>query len=134
MAAAATAADPTPSPKAAGPGGGGGSSAHPSAGGLGKLLWYVKHEDVGKLRALLEEHPELANDKDYDGRTALHVASVHDCARAADTLLQFGAKVNELDRRKNSVSLLLVGARDLAVAMAMAMAAMAAMAAAGSRH
>eukprot|EP00246_Nothoceros_aenigmaticus_P011252 TRINITY_DN2997_c0_g1_i2.p1 TRINITY_DN2997_c0_g1~~TRINITY_DN2997_c0_g1_i2.p1 ORF type:complete len:449 (+),score=57.07 TRINITY_DN2997_c0_g1_i2:63-1409(+) len=69
---------------------------------MGKLLVYVKNENLDALRRLLKEHGDLVNEKDYDGRTALHAASVLGCARSAETLLELGARVNELDRRKNS--------------------------------
>eukprot|EP00252_Welwitschia_mirabilis_P011050 TRINITY_DN2486_c0_g1_i12.p2 TRINITY_DN2486_c0_g1~~TRINITY_DN2486_c0_g1_i12.p2 ORF type:complete len:181 (-),score=39.92 TRINITY_DN2486_c0_g1_i12:1114-1656(-) len=70
------------------------------------VLWHARQNDSKGLNKLLQRNPSLANARDYDGRTALHVAAIHGCTEAARCLLQHEASVNALDRWQNSVSLL----------------------------
>eukprot|EP00252_Welwitschia_mirabilis_P011049 TRINITY_DN2486_c0_g1_i10.p1 TRINITY_DN2486_c0_g1~~TRINITY_DN2486_c0_g1_i10.p1 ORF type:complete len:414 (-),score=77.09 TRINITY_DN2486_c0_g1_i10:208-1449(-) len=66
------------------------------------VLWHARQNDSKGLNKLLQRNPSLANARDYDGRTALHVAAIHGCTEAARCLLQHEASVNALDRWQNS--------------------------------
>lgn len=71
------------------------------------LFLYSRTNDVNGLREVLKGDPLLVKQKDYDKRSALHIAAIHGCLKAAEVLLDHGADVNSLDRWKNSVRLCL---------------------------
>ncbi|KAL3698966.1 hypothetical protein R1sor_016988 [Riccia sorocarpa] len=66
------------------------------------LLFHSRNNNVEALRELLKEKPELVNETDYDGRTALHVAAAYGCLKSARVLLENGANVNAQDRWNSS--------------------------------
>ncbi|CAM6096215.1 unnamed protein product [Calypogeia fissa] len=66
------------------------------------LFLYSRSNNAKALEDLLKEKPELVKEKDYDERTALHIAAIHGCLKAAQVLLDYGADVNAQDRWKNS--------------------------------
>ncbi|KAL2614168.1 hypothetical protein R1flu_025860 [Riccia fluitans] len=77
-------------------------NSDPAVKPLTLLLFHSRNNDVEALRKLLKEKPELVNETDYDGRTALHVAAAYGCLQAAKVLLENGAKVNAQDRWNSS--------------------------------
>ncbi|BBN01014.1 protein MpMAPKKK4 [Marchantia polymorpha subsp. ruderalis] len=66
------------------------------------LFFHSRNDNVDALQKLLKDDPSLANSKDYDLRTALHVAATYGCTKAARVLLQNKAEVNALDRWQTS--------------------------------
>ncbi|EFJ09171.1 hypothetical protein SELMODRAFT_130298 [Selaginella moellendorffii] len=69
---------------------------------LVQLLSCARNNDAAQLGRLLRADPALVHAKDYDGRTALHIAALHGGADAARLLLAAGANVNATDRWGNS--------------------------------
>eukprot|EP01018_Ginkgo_biloba_P037888 Gb_39207 [translate_table: standard] len=70
------------------------------------VLWHARQNDVVALNKLLAQDPSLVHAKDYDSRTALHVAALSGCTGAVKCLMKHGANVNAQDRWENSVTLL----------------------------
>eukprot|EP01018_Ginkgo_biloba_P037877 Gb_39863 [translate_table: standard] len=68
------------------------------------VLWHARQNDVVALNRLLEQDPSLVHAKDYDSRTALHVAALYGCTEAVKCLMKHGANINAQDRWENSVS------------------------------
>eukprot|EP01018_Ginkgo_biloba_P008977 Gb_36893 [translate_table: standard] len=66
------------------------------------VLWHARQNDSKALKKLLDQDPSLVQARDYDERTALHVAALHGCVEAAKCLLEHGASVNAQDRWQNS--------------------------------
>lgn len=50
--------------------------------------------DVNKVKALLQSDPKLVGDRDKNGDTPLHVASLHGQVAVAQVLLDAGAEIN----------------------------------------
>ena len=68
----------------------------------------VRRGDLGSVKALLEEYPDLANSRsetDARGTYPLHVAAEFDQASAARTLVVFGADVSLLDAENRAIAL-----------------------------
>jgi ankyrin repeat protein len=73
-----------------------------------KLHDAVKHGDLARVKALLEENRDLANSRsetDARGTTPLHVAAEYGQAGAARMLLEYGADVSLLDSENDSIAL-----------------------------
>ena len=62
------------------------------------LLRACAEDDVSRVRSMLEKHPALATFKDYDSRTALHVAASEGCLELVRVLLNAGAGASRSDR------------------------------------
>jgi Protein kinase domain/Ankyrin repeats (3 copies) len=63
-----------------------------------KLLQQAALGNLDKVKAILKARPQLMNFRDYDRRTALHVAASEGHVEVCKYLVQGGAKVNRSDR------------------------------------
>jgi hypothetical protein len=63
-----------------------------------KLLQQAALGNLENIKDILKERPHLLNFRDYDRRTALHVAASEGHLEACKYLVQKGAKVNRSDR------------------------------------
>ena len=93
-------------------GSGGGSTSVPSplkekekarVSRTSSILWHAHQNDTGVVQKLLEEERTLVHARDYDNRTPLHMASLHDWIKVAKFLIEYGANVNAQDWWKNTV-------------------------------
>ena len=67
-----------------------------------QLLESAKRGDLEQVKAALEAHPEMINQVDNMGATALHHAAYEGHHRVAELLLERGANINARDRRFNA--------------------------------
>lgn len=64
---------------------------------LATLLDAVKRAAASDVAAILDRHPELINQKDHEGATALHYAAFHGHRDVVRTLVRAGADINARD-------------------------------------
>jgi Ankyrin repeats (3 copies) len=62
-----------------------------------KLIEATKRDAVEDVEAILHSHPELINNRDEVGATALHHAAFAGHRRVAQLLVQHGAEINAPD-------------------------------------
>ena len=72
------------------------------------ILWHVHRNDAEAIRKLLEEDRTLVHARDYNNRTPLHVASLHDWIKVVKCLIEYGADVNAQDRWKNTAKIIII--------------------------
>jgi ankyrin repeat protein len=61
------------------------------------LVEAVEHGAVEKVRAILDAHPDLVNERDETGATALHSAAFGGNRPIVHLLIERGAEINALD-------------------------------------
>jgi ankyrin repeat protein len=66
------------------------------------LLDAVQRGAAGEVVAILERNPELVNQRDADGATALHFATFHGHCEVAELLVKRGADINARDGKFNA--------------------------------
>lgn len=64
-----------------------------------KLIEAAERGDVGEVKVILERHPDLANQCDQSGATALHYAAFGGHRAVVQELVSRGADVNAKDTR-----------------------------------
>ena len=64
---------------------------------LDRLVKAIKLGDVDQVRAILDEHSELVNERDETGATALHYAAFDGLREIVELLLDRGAEINSRD-------------------------------------
>lgn len=62
-----------------------------------KLLRAAGRNDVGEIKSILAEDPDLIDHRDEDGQSALHLAADKGAADALKVLMEFGADGNAAD-------------------------------------
>jgi ankyrin repeat protein len=66
---------------------------------LAKLIAAVQRGDPAETAAVLESHPELVNQRDPSGATALHYAAFGGYQKVVEELVKRGADINAADSR-----------------------------------
>src|SRR3954471_10525726 len=66
----------------------------------GDLLAAVNAGDAGKLKDLLKQNPNLAQEYSADGWTALHLAAFMGHRETAQVLLEMGAQLSALSKNQ----------------------------------
>ena len=64
---------------------------------LEKLIEAAKQGDLAQLKAVLQSHPELINQRDSSGATALHYAAFGGHRSLVEELVKQGADINARD-------------------------------------
>lgn len=66
---------------------------------LEKLIEAAKRGDLNDVKAVLDGHPELVNQRDQSGATALHYAAFGGHRPVAQELVRQGANINAADNQ-----------------------------------
>jgi ankyrin repeat protein len=66
------------------------------------FLEAVATGNIGFVSASLDDHPELLNQKDKDGKNALHIAAERNISEDVEYLLGIGLPINEKDQLGNT--------------------------------
>ena len=66
------------------------------------LCNYVAEGNINKIKDLLLNIEDMTLIQDYDFRTPLHIAAVKNKSEIAHLLIKRGAKINSLDRWKQT--------------------------------
>jgi glutaminase len=68
-----------------------------------QLLMHVQSGSMEEIKSMLEINKNLINEKDYDFRTALHIAASEGNLEVVQMLFQKGCEVNPVDRFVNKI-------------------------------
>lgn len=65
---------------------------------VSEALWLAAKGDLEGLKQVVQRHPRVIKESDYDRRTCLHLAASYGQAKVVQWLLEEGANVNAQDR------------------------------------
>lgn len=82
----------------------------------GELHDALSDQDLVRLERALKAHPEFVDDRDVEGRTALHLAAQSGQLPAVELLVRAGAGVNVADRSGSTPLMLATAGNHTAVA------------------